>query len=51
MRQRTPNYYIVFSVGVLAATLLLTVFRIVVMIRYMQINTVGIDYYCSAARP
>ena len=45
MRQRTPNYYIVFSVGVLAATLLLTVFRIVVMIRYMQINTVGIDYY------
>ena len=45
MQQKNPNRYILFSVGVLTAALLLSVFRMIIMVKHMQINTVGIDYY------
>lgn len=43
LRQR--NRYKIFMAGVAAAAILLSVFRIVVMINHIQINTVGIDFY------
>ena len=43
LRQR--NRYKIFMAGVAAAAIPLSVFRIVVMINHIQINTVGIDFY------
>ena len=36
MQQKNPNRYILFSVGVLTAALLLSVFRMIIMVKHMQ---------------